>query len=200
MITIIDYYTGNLKSVANMLKKIGIESQITNDKNVISKAKKIILPGVGAFDNAMQCLEDLDLVDTLSKKALEEKIPLLGICLGMQIMAKSSEEGSKPGLGWIDANVIKFTNPTIKVPHMGWNQTYISKNNKLFKSIDNNMKFYYVHSFYMKCNDRKNEVAYANYPKEFTCSIQKDNLYAVQFHPEKSLRFGMQLLKNFAEI
>lgn len=200
MITIIDYNTGNLRSVANMLKKVGVESEITNDVDKIKNAKKIILPGVGAFDNAMDNLTKLNLRDVLTYKAMEEKVPLLGICLGMQIMTNSSEEGKTEGLGWINADVVKFKDLSVKVPHMGWNQTYSSGKSKLFSGLEESAKFYYLHSFHLRCNNSQDEIAYANYPEKFTCSVQKDNLFAVQFHPEKSLKYGMKLLSNFAEM
>lgn len=192
---------GNLGSIKNMLKKIGVESEITNDIEGIGKAEKIILPGVGAFDKAMGNLQSLDLINVLNSKALVEKVPVLGICLGMQLLAKSSNEGDKKGLAWIDAQVFKFNiDPSYKVPHMGWNHTIQKKESSLFSEMYTNPRFYHVHSYYFKCNNTDDILATTNYGGEFTSAVNKDNIYGVQFHPEKSHKFGMKLLENFAKI
>lgn len=201
MITIIDYGLGNLVSVKNMLKKLGVESVITDNISEISKAQKMILPGVGAFDNGMNLIKQKGLLDILNKKVLEEKTPILGICLGMQLLTKGSEEGVEKGLGWIDAQTIKFSfnSNALKVPHMGWDYIKVKRQNPL---IDTNAKhrFYFVHSYYVKCNNPADVVANCDYGTEFTCMVNHDNIYGAQFHPEKSLKFGMELLNNFSKV
>ena len=201
MITIIDYGLGNLVSVKNMLKKLGAESVITDKISEIEKAKKMILPGVGAFDNGMTLIKQKGLLDILNKKATEEKIPVLGICLGMQLLTKASEEGVEKGLGWVDAQTIKFnfSDKTLKVPHMGWSYIDVKKENALIRKEDKH-RFYFVHSYYVKCNDANDVIASCNYGNEFTCMFNHGNIYGAQFHPEKSLKFGMELLSNFSKI
>lgn len=201
MITIIDLGMGNLASIKNMLKKIGVSAEISSDVEVIEKAPKIILSGVGAFDNAMANLDALGLRDILNQKAMNEKVPVLGICLGMQILMESSEEGSLPGLGWIDGSVKRFrfdnSNSSLKVPHMGWNLISTHDDKYLFKGLQDS-KFYFVHSYYVECTDASHSLATTTYGIDFTSSVHKDNIFGTQFHPEKSHRYGMQLLRNFA--
>ena len=201
MITIIDYGLGNLVSVKNMLKKLNVDSLITDDPKKISEAKKMILPGVGAFDNGMNLIKQKGLLDVLNKKTLEEKIPVLGICLGMQLLTKGSEEGVEKGLGWVDAQTIKFSfeNNTLKIPHMGWDYIQVQKQNPLINP-ESKHRFYFVHSYYVKCNDEKDVVAICDYGTKFTCMLNHGNIYGAQFHPEKSLKFGMELLNNFSKI
>ncbi len=201
MITIIDYGLGNLVSVKNMLKKLGAESVITDQVSEIEKAKKMILPGVGAFDNGMNLIKQKGLLDILNKKATKEKIPVLGICLGMQLLTKGSEEGLEKGLGWVDAQTIKFDFPdrTLKIPHMGWSYIDVKKENALIRKEDKH-RFYFVHSYYVKCNDQNDVIANCNYGTEFTCMFNHENIYGAQFHPEKSLKFGMELLDNFSKL
>ena len=165
-------------------------------------AKKLILPGVGSFDAAVQELKKRKLLSILNKKVLGEKIPVLGICLGMQLICTSSEEGLEKGLGWIDAQCHKFKfghNSNLKIPCMGWNYIKYKKNNSLFTGL-NNQKYYFVHSYHAVCQYSKNSIASAEYGYEYTVAIHKDNIYGVQFHPEKSHKYGMQLLKNFSDI
>jgi glutamine amidotransferase len=200
MITIIDYGMGNLGSIKNMLKKIGVDSEITNNIEVIDRAKKIILPGVGSFDRAMENLKSLNLIDILNKKALFDKVPVLGICLGMHLLAKDSEEGNLPGLGWINANVLKFISSSLKIPHMGWNIAEIKKKNSLFENMYSEPRCYFVNSYYFRCNDLKDIITNTEYGIDFTSSVCNDNIMGVQFHPEKSHKFGMKLLENFAKI
>lgn len=201
MITIIDYGMGNLGSIKNMLKKIGIESEITNEIEIIRKAEKLILPGVGSFDKAMDNLDSLGLIEVLNDKVLVDDTPVLGICLGMQLLANSSNEGEKKGLCWIDAQVLKFNiDSCFKVPHMGWNNVVQKKECDLFLGMYANPRFYHVHSYYFKCNNNDDVLATTNYGGEFTSAINKGNIYGVQFHPEKSHKFGMKLLENFAKI
>lgn len=201
-ILIIDYKMGNIGSVLNMLKKIGANVKVSSDVSDLAKAKKLILPGVGAFDHGMNSLNELNLVDILNKKVLIEKIPILGICLGMQILTLKSEEGTKNGLAWIEAETIKFDlKQNIRIPHMGWNTLIKIQNSDLFNGIDiHNNRFYFVHSYYVKCNNEKNIAAVTHYGEHFASSIRHENIYGTQFHPEKSHKFGMKILSNFLEI
>jgi len=203
MIVIVDYSIGNLASVLNMFKKIGATNVcISKDYAIIEKATKLILPGVGAFDAGMDNLEKSGLIPLLNKKVIEDKIPLLGICLGMQLLTKKSEEGVKPGLGWIDAETVKFNlDPSLKlkVPHMGWNYIKIQKENPLIE-MESKSRFYFVHSYHVKCKEESQSIATSDFGIDFTCMINKDNIYGAQFHPEKSLKFGMQVLENFAKL
>ena len=201
MITIIDYGLGNLGSIQNMFKRIGVQAKITSDLGEIAGANKILLPGVGAFDNAMTRINETGLKEVLDKKAKLDKVPILGICLGMQLLTRGSQEGVLSGLGWIEADTIKF--PAIdglKVPHMGWNVVNPSTQSKLTLDLPNESRFYFVHSYYVQVDKQENSILKANYGIEFDAAIQNDNIYGAQFHPEKSHKFGMQLLKNFSEI
>lgn len=203
MIAIIDYKMGNLGSIANMLKRIGENPVITNRMSDIANATKIILPGVGSFDNAITNLINLDLIDIIKFKALEEKVPTLGICLGMQLLSNKSEEGTLPGLSLINGEVIRFKfndqENKYKVPHMGWNIVRKEKSNALTDNLPENSRFYFVHSYHFVCNDISDILLTTNYGYNFVSAISKGNILGVQFHPEKSHRFGMQLLKNFVE-
>jgi imidazole glycerol-phosphate synthase subunit HisH len=202
MITVVNYGMGNLGSIVNMIKRIGSISEVTSDLSKIASAEKIILPGVGNFDRAMQNIVSLDLFDVIKKKAVVDKIPIIGICLGMQLMCKSSEEGKENGLGIIDAEVIKFSfheNQKLKIPHMGWNQICIKKDNALFLNISPNSRFYFVHSYHVVCKNSSDVLSTTNYGNDFHSSFAHYNIMGVQFHPEKSHSFGMLLLKNFVE-
>ncbi len=194
---------GNIGSIVNMIKKSGSESMVTSDPVIIDKAEKIIIPGVGAFDNGMKNLSEYGLIDVLNKKVLEEKVPILGICLGMQLMAKSSEEGVLPGLGWIDGVCKKFrfddNNSHLRIPHMGWNEVNIIKKDGIFRNMYEDASFYFVHSYHVVCHDAQDVAATTGYGYEFTSSLQHENIYATQFHPEKSHKFGLLVMKNFAE-
>lgn len=203
MITIVNYGLGNLGSIQNMLKRLGYDSEITSKESEILKADKLILPGVGKFDAAMHKIEELKLKEALDYKAKQEKIPVLGICLGMQLLANSSEEGIMPGFGWIDAEVIKFNfqdNHMLKIPHMGWNEVKIINPCALTKGMTDDFRYYFVHSYYVKTKNRENSFLTCDYGLTFDAAIYQDNIYGVQFHPEKSHRFGKVLLKNFADL
>jgi imidazole glycerol-phosphate synthase subunit HisH len=202
MIYIVDYGLGNLASIKNMFKHIDIRDVIiTSDKKELEKAEKIILPGVGAFDNGMQHLQKYDLIDILNKKALEDKIPFLGICLGMQLMTNGSEEGIEKGLGWFDADTLRFNLPDdYKVPHMGWNYVKAVKNSEQFLIRNINYRFYFVHSYYVHSNCPEDILFETNYGSNFHSAIQKENLIGMQFHPEKSLKFGMDILDQFSKL
>jgi len=203
MITIIDYGMGNLGSIRNMLQRLGVRSIVTSDPDQVGEAEKIILPGVGSFDHAMQNLENLNLTGILNEKAQKLKTPVLGICLGMQLMTKDSREGSLPGLGWVDASTRKFDfssfDPAFKIPHMGWNTLKIKRNITLLADLPLDPRFYFTHSYHVVCNSPLDAVATSNYGYDFVSALQHDNICAVQFHPEKSHQFGMQVLKNFAQ-
>jgi len=201
MIAVINYKMGNLESVRNMLKRIGVAVSITSDIAAIEAAEKLILPGVGAFDAGMDNLRYLGLLEVIRKKTMIEKTPILGICLGMQLLTKKSEEGTREGMGFLDAETKKFDfsgiKEDLKIPHMGWNTVAVKKNNKLFKGLENDSRFYFVHSYHVVCKDREDVVAVTNYGYDFAASVGRKNVLGVQFHPEKSHRFGMELLKNF---
>ena len=202
MITIIDYKTGNLGSIQNILKHIGEKSVITSDKDEIERAKKLILPGVGAFDTGMGNLMKLDLIEVLNKKVLKEKVPVLGICLGMQLFSEKSDEGTLPGLGWIKARTSRFNfidTSIYKIPHMGWNFIRQTKPSNLLNNMFPDSRFYFVHSFFFNPDDKSDILATTTYEIEFTSAIERENILGVQFHPEKSHKFGMKLLKNFVD-
>jgi glutamine amidotransferase len=203
VITIIDYKTGNLGSIQNILRKIGEDSIVTSDISEVEKASKIILPGVGAFDTGMKNLIELDLVDILNKKVVIDKIPVLGICLGMQLISKGSEEGSYNGLGWLNATTVRFRfidSTEYKIPHMGWNFTEQKKESKLFTGMYPLPRFYFVHAYFFKANNPSDILTSTEYEIEFTSAIERGNILGVQFHPEKSHKFGMKLLKNFVDL
>lgn len=197
MIVIVNYNMGNVGSVYNMIKKIGFEALITSNINEIEKAKKIILPGVGAFDNGIINLKKLGLIEILEYKVFKERVPILGICLGMQLMTKKSEEGELQGLSWIDAETKRFVSDTYKIPHMGWNYVKIIKDSDLFSSEFSEWRFYFVHSYYVECYNKDDILTTTFYIHDFVSSFQRENIIGVQFHPEKSHKFGMMLLKNF---
>ena len=202
MISIIDYGVGNIGSVSNMLRHIKVEYEFASTVEQIEAASALLLPGVGAFDFAMKTLHEKGFVEPLRRQALEKKVPILGICLGMQLLANGSEEGNARGLGLIDAEFLKFRFPptsTCKVPHMGWNTLEISRDNPLLKQGEREERFYFVHSYYAKTNNIEYDIASCEYGHRFIAVYGKENIYGVQFHPEKSHKFGMRLLRNFAE-
>tara|TARA_S200000501_G_C20571975_1_gene633341 strand:+ start:130 stop:768 length:639 start_codon:yes stop_codon:yes gene_type:complete len=199
-ITIVDYRMGNLGSIRNMLSYLGFESKISNRIEDINEADFLVLPGVGKFDSAMKNIKNLKLDDILKENVLEKKTPILGICLGMQIMCLSSEEGNQKGLGFIDYEVKKFKfskESNLKVPHMGWN--YLSKTSDgiLLKKLVENPRFYFVHSYYVEDSELPFKSSLSEYGRNFVSSFEKNNIFGVQFHPEKSHKFGKELFKNF---
>jgi imidazole glycerol-phosphate synthase subunit HisH len=200
MITIVDYGMGNLGSIRNMLTKIGAASEISSDPRVVMAAQKLILPGVGAFDAGMQSLERNGLRSVLDERVLGARVPTLGICLGMQLMTRHSAEGDRAGLGWIDAQVLRFepADSGLKVPHMGWNLVAPARPDALLENLPEQSRFYFVHSYYVTCADRADVLLTTSYGRQFDSGLHRDNVWGVQFHPEKSHKFGMQLLTNFA--
>lgn len=203
MITIINYGMGNLGSVQNMLKRIGVPCKITSDIKEIEAAEKILLPGVGAFDAAISRIDELNLRPVLTYKAKEEKIPFLGICLGMQLLTRSSEEGILKGLDLVPAKTIKFKfdeNSNLKIPHMGWNFVKQNTASKLTEGFTEDHRFYFVHSYKVMCDHQENSILKTNYGGDFDSAIQNENVYGTQFHPEKSHKYGMHLLTNFSKI
>lgn len=205
MIVIVDYGMGNLGSIANMLKMVGSSCIVASDPTTIAKADKLILPGVGAFDAAMQRIIERGLQVVLEDAVLGARVPLLGICLGMQLLTESSEEGQLPGLGWIAANTFAFRgriDRALKVPHMGWNLVTRHTSSILTEGLERmeEPRFYFVHSYFVECRDESNSILKTTYGLTYDSAIQKDNIFGVQYHPEKSHRFGMKLLENFAGI
>lgn len=205
MIVVVDYGLGNLGSLLNMLKKIQVPAIASDKIEKINKASKLILPGVGAFDQGVKNINRLGLKKILKEKITQEKIPVLGICLGMQLLTLKSEEGRLPGLGVIRAKTIRFDFPSsqtqLKIPHMGWNNIVPRDKAALFDQLTSEeTKFYFVHSYHLVCDDKKNILATTNYGYDFASAIVQDNIMGVQFHPEKSHKFGMKLLANFANL
>ena len=206
MISLINYGLGNITAIQNVYKRLNIPVCVTDEAKSLARAERIILPGVGAFDAAMHRLNASGMRDVLDELVLEKQVPTLGICVGMQMMATQSEEGRTPGLRWIDAEVKRFSpefmNPIrgVCLPHMGWNQVKPDKSFDLFHGLKEENKFYFLHSYYFSLKQTEYTSACANYGKNFVAAVQHKNIYGVQFHPEKSHQFGIQLLKNFAEL
>lgn len=200
---IIDYGMGNLQSVKKKLQRLGVDAEITNDPAKIVGAFKLFLPGVGHFSKAIQNLKSLHLYDALNEAVLVKKTPILGICLGLQLMAKHSEEGDVEGFGWFDAEVVHFkiqNQLKYKIPHMGWNSVRILKQSALVEDIPESQEFYFVHSYHIKSNNQEDVLATTEYEYPFVSALQKDNLYGVQFHPEKSHDIGEKMLANFLNL
>lgn len=201
-VVIIDYGMGNLRSVQKKLIRVGAIVEVSRDPKIILKADKLVLPGVGHFANGIKNLKNYGIWDILNEKVLVQKTPILGICLGMQLMAKHSDEGDVEGLAWFDANIIKFNvkhKLKYKVPHMGWNNVILNKESVLFKVLPEDAIFYFVHSYHINCNDKKDILATTDYEYPFTSAIQKENIYGTQFHPEKSHDWGEKIFKNFVD-
>jgi glutamine amidotransferase len=203
MIAIINYGLGNLTSILNMLKRLGIEATITSDPDVIRSASKLLLPGVGHFKKGMENLHQSGLKTVLDELVLKEKKPILGICLGAQLMTKHSEEGDIEGLGWVDASTVRFDqtkDKTMKVPHMGWSEITTSGANTLWADLPENPRFYFVHTYHFLFTEKSEISATCNHSYDFVCAFRKDNIYGTQFHPEKSHKFGMKVLENFNKL
>ncbi|WP_035059533.1 imidazole glycerol phosphate synthase subunit HisH [Andreprevotia chitinilytica] len=203
MIYVVDYGVGNIGSVLNMIKKVGGQAKASGDISELSGAEKILLPGVGSFDNAIGKLQNLGLTQFLKDKAASGT-PFLGICLGMQLLSDASEEGNLPGLGLIPGKVKRFTfsneNASLKIPHMGWNRVRACQQHPLIEGIDASYRYYFVHSYHFECADQTNALLESSYGYSFTSGVYRGNVMGVQFHPEKSLRFGMRLIENFVRM
>lgn len=199
MIAIVDYEIGNLGAVANMLNRIGVAAEITSDPARIERAERIILPGNGAFDACMRNLRTSGLVPLLEDRVLSQRVPLLGICVGAQMLGHGSEEGSEPGLGWLDLHVRRFPMlPGLRVPHMGWNEVLpTAASHPLVQGLDVDARFYFVHSYYMEVVSEECVLMRAHHGIDFVAGVTQGNIAGVQFHPEKSHRFGRRLLSNF---
>jgi glutamine amidotransferase len=202
MIRIVDYGLGNILAFLNVYRRLGIEAGTASTGAELADASKIILPGVGAFDHAMQLLVGSGMRATLDELVQGKQVPVLGVCVGMQILARSSEEGSEPGLGWIAGRVRSLKSlgqPELLLPHMGWNDVCAVAPNGLLQGMDA-PRFYFLHSYYFECERAADSAGVAAYGTDFSCIVHSRNVYGVQFHPEKSHRCGTQLLKNFAEL
>ncbi len=203
MITIIDYGLGNVQAFLNTYKNLGIQAKSAKNDTDLKDASHIILPGVGSFDQAITQFKNSGMKREVEKMVLKDEIPILGVCVGMQILGNTSEEGFLKGLGWINGDIKKIqfdkTN-SLPLPHMGWNDVYTKSNSKLFFELELDLSFYFLHSFYFDCFDKSHEIAEVFYGAKMTCAVKKNNIYGVQFHPEKSHYFGTKLLKNFSNI
>lgn len=204
MITIINYGSGNIRAIANIYERLKIPFKIADGPSDVKGAEKIILPGVGAFDETISMLDESGFRSVLDFEVLNNKIPVLGICVGMQILAQKSEEGSLPGLGWIEGQVKKIDVSLLtskpKIPHLGWNSVTVTKSNNIFKNIDQAKGFYFLHSYYFECKKPEDVMSTSFYGKDFASSVNRGNIYGAQFHPEKSHQNGVNLLQNFANI
>lgn len=204
MITIIDYGLGNIQAFTNMYKRLGFDVCRATNASELESATKLILPGVGAFDHAMELLDVSGMRPVLDNLVLKHDVPVLGICVGMQILADGSDEGRLPGLGWVPGKVKAFKtdarSASLPLPHMGWNDVQPRAGAKLFTGLENDARFYFLHSYFFECAEPQFAVATTGYGLEFSCAVGSGNVYGVQFHPEKSHHYGAQLLKNFAEL
>lgn len=201
MITIVDYGVGNVASLINMYDYLGHTIEVSDQPDRIRAADKLILPGVGAFDKAMNTLQEKKLIDSIREAALDRGRPLLGVCLGMQLLARRSEEGNLPGLALIDADVVRIpASSQLKVPHMGWAEVDTTADSFLFPANTDRERFYFVHSFFMKCDQSDDCAGTILYGSRLCVAVSRGNIHGVQFHPEKSHRFGMRLLQSFADL
>jgi glutamine amidotransferase len=204
MIHIVDYGLGNLQAFANMYKRLGFEATRAKSAADLEGATRIILPGVGAFDHAMELLDASGMRPALEHLVKERNVPVLGICVGMQILASCSDEGSAAGLGWVPGRVRSFRSVAesaqLPMPHMGWNDVVPALDSPLFKGLETDSRFYFLHSFFFDCDNPGNTLAHSSYGRDFSCAVAAGNVYGVQFHPEKSHHYGAALLKNFAEL
>ena len=203
VITVVDYGVGNIGALLNMFEYLGIDAQASGDASFLATADKLVLPGVGAFDKAMATLRARRLVDPLNEAVIDRGRPVLGICLGMQLLAHSSEEGNEPGLGWIDADVRRITlaeGSTLKVPHIGWMEIRPIRRSQLFDPTQSVERFYFDHAYHVCCNRPEDAAAMIRYERDLCCAVSAGHIHGVQFHPEKSHRFGMRLLDAFARL
>ena len=204
MIKIVDYGLGNVQAFLNIYKRQNIEASIARTEADLREASRIILPGVGAFDHAMELLQQSGMREILDELVLSHSIPVLGICVGMQILAEFSEEGQMKGLGWIPGSIRKLKGndkrQNLRLPHMGWNDLKLLRPSKLFAGLEKDARFYFLHSYYFECDSKDSALAEAEYGMRFICVVQSGNIFGVQFHPEKSHQYGTLLLRNFAEV
>jgi len=204
MIALVDYGLGNIQAFVNVYNRLGIPVTVAKTAHELESASKLILPGVGAFDHAMELLKASGIRQILDHLVLSKKVPILGICVGMQILANTSDEGTLSGLGWIPGRVRSFTSvpetAELPLPHMGWNDIHVTGGHKLFEGLEEDARFYFLHSYFFESLHQYSVIATASYGTDFCCAVQSDNVYGVQFHPEKSHHFGTGLLKNFAEL
>jgi glutamine amidotransferase len=204
MITIVDYGLGNVQAFLNVFKSLNVDARSAKTSSELANATSVILPGVGAFDHAMKRLNDSGMRETLDDLVLNQRVPVLGVCVGMQMLGNASDEGALPGLGWIDGRVrdLRALDATgaIRLPHMGWNDVKPSAGESLFEGLDTDALFYFLHSYYFECDRHQDSAAVASYGREFSCAVRSSNIYGVQFHPEKSHHFGARLLSNFASL
>jgi imidazole glycerol-phosphate synthase subunit HisH len=204
MITIVDYGLGNIRAFLNAFKLLNVEARTATTAGELEDATRVILPGVGAFDHAMERLNDSGMRDTLDDLVLRRGVPVLGVCVGMQMLGMSSEEGERAGLGWINGRVrgLRALDAAgdLRLPHMGWNDVRPTAGLKLFEGLEDDARFYFLHSFYFECSQFENVAAVAHYGADFSCAVYASNIHGVQFHPEKSHHFGTRLLKNFAAL
>ncbi|CAN5330162.1 imidazole glycerol phosphate synthase subunit HisH [soil metagenome] len=203
MISVVDCGMGNVGSVVNMLRHIGEDAELASTADQIANSDKLILPGVGSFDHGVQLLRRGGISDALNIAVLERRVPILGICLGMQLFCRGSEEGNLPGLGWISADVVRFRQSPeseIKIPNMGWNVIDTGTLDVLFQKMSQGARFYFVHSYHVICDDIKDVCAWTEYGYRFASAVRSKNIWGTQFHPEKSHKFGMQVLSNFAAL
>ena len=200
-VVVVNAGIGNLGAIPNMLKRIGAPAHISADPEEVAAADRIILPGVGAFDSAMQSLADLGLIEVLNRKALQERVPILGVCLGMELLGSGSEEGRLPGLGWIQGRAVRFRSdeggPLLRIPHMGWNYVRPTANGALFVALGDSPRFYFAHSYHFVCDDEADVAGVTRYGYPFVSAVHRGNISGIQFHPEKSHRFGLQVFRNF---
>jgi glutamine amidotransferase len=201
MITIIDYGLGNILAFVNVYKRLNVDVSIARNAEELKTASKVILPGVGAFDHAMELLNKSGMRETLDELVLANRVPILGVCVGMQILARSSDEGKLSGLGWVEGHVGALARQNgLPLPHMGWNDVRPLSQNKLFDQLESDARFYFLHSYHLHCDRDEDVLATSSYGIQFSCAVNHKNIYGVQFHPEKSHHYGTRLLRNFAEL
>jgi imidazole glycerol-phosphate synthase subunit HisH len=204
MITLVDYGLGNIRAFLNVYRRLNVDAQAATNARELEGASKVILPGVGSFDHAMEQLQRSGMRETLDDLVVNRRVPILGVCVGMQMLARSSDEGTLPGLGWIAGSVrglgSLMTDHKLPLPHMGWNDVRVVSRDRLFDQLDVDSRFYFLHSYYFDCDRADDAAAVSSYGREFACAVHAANIYGVQFHPEKSHRWGTRLLQNFANL
>lgn len=200
MIRIIDYGLGNILAFRNVYDRLNLPVGVAREAADLEGTTKLILPGVGAFDHAMERLEASGMREAIATRVLQQGMPVLGICVGMQMLAEGSEEGRRSGLGWIPGVVRRFQGASLALPHMGWNDVVATRPGGLFRGMEQDARFYFLHSYYFECREAADSLAVADYGGKFACAVNRSRIYGVQFHPEKSHHWGVQLLRNFADL